>query len=92
MLLATLLFLLLSPCHLLAISCNFETDLCEWGQNASNILQWIRDNGHDEKLPYQGPKYDHTLNGKGKQDGSRVQTRLCTGLKGASEEQSQLGL
>ncbi|XP_038638510.1 apical endosomal glycoprotein [Scyliorhinus canicula] len=65
MLLATLLFLLLSPCHLLAISCNFETDFCEWEQNASNVLQWIRDNGHDEKLPYHGPKYDHTLNGKG---------------------------
>ncbi|XP_078082842.1 apical endosomal glycoprotein-like isoform X2 [Mustelus asterias] len=63
--LATLFLLLLSPCHLLAISCNFETVCSEWEQNANASLQWIRDSGRESNLLHHGPNYDHTLNGKG---------------------------
>ncbi|XP_048414760.2 apical endosomal glycoprotein isoform X2 [Stegostoma tigrinum] len=63
MFLAGIISLIVLPQSLLAISCNFEVDFCEWKQNATDILQWIRDNG-SELLKY-APMYDHTLNGKG---------------------------
>ncbi|XP_067868075.1 apical endosomal glycoprotein-like isoform X2 [Heterodontus francisci] len=62
--LATLLLLFLLPRSLLAISCNFETGFCEWEQNTTIGLQWIRDNGKEPNMT-QGPMYDHTVNGKG---------------------------
>ncbi|XP_048448266.1 apical endosomal glycoprotein-like, partial [Rhincodon typus] len=63
MFLAGIISLIVLPRSLLAISCNFEVDFCEWKQNATDNLQWIRDNG-SELLKYT-PMYDHTLNGKG---------------------------
>ncbi|XP_051893448.1 apical endosomal glycoprotein-like [Pristis pectinata] len=64
MCLPILLSLLLLPRSLLAISCNFEIDLCEW-ENGMVGPQWIQGSWKGPNSTNQGLMYDHTINQRG---------------------------
>ncbi|XP_062929964.1 apical endosomal glycoprotein-like [Mobula hypostoma] len=82
--LLTLLLLLLLPHSLLAISCNFETGLCEWQNGADD--QWQLGSGNCSNSSKPGPMYDHTIScggqylfvSRAKPDGSKDLARLFT--------------
>nr|XP_054769623.1 MAM and LDL-receptor class A domain-containing protein 2-like [Lytechinus pictus] len=40
--------------------CDFETDMCEWGQLTDDTLDWMRKKGGGTGTSYTGPYKDHT--------------------------------